>query len=104
MKKSQCATGGGVGDEPLNEMEERIVGLLNVESVEGIPGAFDIGVAPIHEVVVGVPFSLPLSGRFAQAWIKHYLSSLMVCLELCCHNIICSLACACHVCCFSWSN
>ncbi|KAG0423975.1 hypothetical protein HPB47_000272 [Ixodes persulcatus] len=65
VKKSQCATGGGVGDEPLNEMEERIVGLLNVESVEGIPGAFDIGVAPIHEVVVGVPFSLPLSGRYS---------------------------------------
>ncbi|XP_040074068.1 uncharacterized protein LOC120846398 [Ixodes scapularis] len=62
VKKSQCATGGGVGDEPLNEMEESIVGLLNVESVEGIPGSFDIGVAPIQEVFVGVPFSLPLSG------------------------------------------
>ncbi|KAM7302498.1 nuclear apoptosis-inducing factor 1-like [Ixodes scapularis] len=66
VKKSQCATGGGVGDEPLNEMEERIVGLLNVESVEGIPGAFDIGVAPIQEVFVGVPFSLPLSGTPAR--------------------------------------
>lgn len=64
MKKSQCATGGGVGDEP-HEMEERIVVLLKVESVEGIPGAFDIGAAPIQEVFVGVPFSLPLSGRFA---------------------------------------
>ncbi|KAM7298805.1 nuclear apoptosis-inducing factor 1-like [Ixodes scapularis] len=62
VKKSQCATGGGVGDEPLNEMEERIVGLLNVESVEGIPGAFDNGVAPIQEVFVGVLFSLPPSG------------------------------------------
>ncbi|XP_040064118.2 nuclear apoptosis-inducing factor 1-like [Ixodes scapularis] len=66
VKKSQCATGGGVGDEPLNEMEERIVGLLNMESVEGIPGAFNIGVAPIQEVFVGVPFSLPLSGTPAR--------------------------------------
>ncbi|KAM7310948.1 hypothetical protein ISCGN_007856 [Ixodes scapularis] len=47
-------------------MEERIVVLLKVESVEGIPGAFDIGAAPIQEVFVGVPFSLLLSGA---AWV-----------------------------------
>ncbi|XP_040063707.1 uncharacterized protein LOC115314560, partial [Ixodes scapularis] len=60
LKRSQCATRGGVGDKPLNDMEERVVGLLNVEAMIGIPGAFDIGV-PV-EVPNGEPFSLPLSG------------------------------------------
>ncbi|KAM7309429.1 uncharacterized protein ISCGN_013060 [Ixodes scapularis] len=41
-------------------MEEKFVGLLNVEAMIGIPGAFDIGV-PV-EVPNGEPFSLPLSG------------------------------------------
>ncbi|XP_040069912.1 uncharacterized protein LOC115321017 [Ixodes scapularis] len=64
LKRSQCATGGGVGDKPLNDMEERVVGLLNVEAMIGIPGAFDIGV-PV-EVPNGEPFSLPLSDTTAE--------------------------------------
>lgn len=62
MKRSQGTTGGGVGDKPLNDVEERMVGLLSVEAMAGIPGAFDIGVAV--EVPMDEPFSLPFLGRF----------------------------------------
>ncbi|XP_040061921.1 uncharacterized protein LOC120836893 [Ixodes scapularis] len=60
LKRSQGTTGGGVGDKPLNDVEERMVGLLSVEAMAGIPGAFDIGVAV--EVPMDEPFSLPFLG------------------------------------------
>ncbi|EEC12921.1 hypothetical protein IscW_ISCW009834 [Ixodes scapularis] len=55
---SQGATKGGDGDKLLSDVEERVVGPLSVESMAGIPGIFNIGVAV--EVPMDEPFSLLL--------------------------------------------
>ncbi|EEC10599.1 hypothetical protein IscW_ISCW007366 [Ixodes scapularis] len=69
LKRSERATGNNVGDKPLNDMEERVVGLLNVAAMIRIPGAFEIGVAV--EVLNGEPFSLPVFGRFTEGSARH---------------------------------
>lgn len=47
LNKSMCKTGGEPPDEDtLDDMEERVIGMLGVETIAGLPGAYGIGAHP----------------------------------------------------------